>query len=62
MKLKSFLTEEEIYIGAKVKILRGKYKGQEGVVDDYDEKSDQVDVKINKRITRYLGANDVKIK
>ena len=61
MKLKQYLTEEkDMYIGAKVKIIRGKYKGSTGIVDDYSEEDDQIDVKINKRITRYLGLDDVK--
>lgn len=62
MKLKQYLTEKkDMYVGAKVKILRGKYKGATGIVDDYSEEHDQIDVKVNNRINRYLGLDDVKI-
>jgi len=51
----------DIYVGAKVKVLNGKYKGKVGKVVDYDLEDDQVDVKMPDGKERYLGFNDVKV-
>jgi hypothetical protein len=51
---------DDLYIGAKVKILRGRFKNKIGKVVDLSVEDDQVDVKIG-GTTRYLGFDDVQL-
>ena len=61
MKYMNEKKSKDIYVGAKVKVLRGKYKNKIGKVVDYDLEDDQVDVKMPDGKERYLGFNDVKL-
>lgn len=47
--------------GARVKVLRGRYTGKEGKIVDWDNKENQVDVKMDDGQVRYLGFEDFEI-
>jgi hypothetical protein len=38
---------DQIYVGCKVKLLRGRNKDKVGIVDDYSVEDDYVDVKVD---------------
>ena len=49
----------DIYMDMKVRILRGSCKGMKGLVNNYDEDSDQVDIFLHDGRIRYLGIDDI---
>ena len=71
-KLDKFLTEgitlprdsKKLKKGAKVKILRGKFKGETGTInmwhDATDDEEEQVDVKVKGKM-KFLGFDDLEL-
>ena len=52
----------DLVVGRGVRILRGQYAGHTGIIVDFHEEDDQVDVQINgTNKIRYLGINDLKL-
>lgn len=52
----------DLVVGRKVKILRGRYAGQTGIIADFNIKDDQVDVQLdNSDKICYLGLDDIRL-
>lgn len=62
-KILKYMNEKknDVYVGGKVKVLQGKYKGKSGKVVDYSLEDDQIDVKMPDNKEIHLGFDDVKV-
>ena len=53
---------DDLVVGRGVRILRGQYAGHTGVIVDFHEEDDQVDVQVSgTNKVRYLGLDDLKL-
>lgn len=53
---------DDLVVGRGVTIIRGRFAGKTGMIVDFDENQDQVDVQISGTDNvRYLGLDDVKL-